>query len=173
MNLPLKRAEAYAEKIVDELAPFCSSIEIAGSIRRKRPEVHDIDIVCIPRDVPGLKRRALLNAHELCCGEQVLRVETVVGIQVDIYFAHAEKPDLFRPIPSNWGTLMVCRTGSAQHNIMLCQQAAKLGMKWDPHHGVFDQNGEWIAGVSEKDVFGALRVGWLAPEKREVGASEP
>ena len=44
-----------------------------------------------------------------------------------------------------------------------------FAMKWDQHHGVFDQNGAWIAGVSEKDVVGALRVGWVAPEKREVG----
>jgi len=170
ITLPLKKAQSYAAKIVAELQPFCRRIEIAGSIRRKRPECHDIDIVCIPSDVPGLKRRAMEKAHEVCSGEQVFRVETIVGIQIDIYFAHLGKPDLFRPLPSNWGTLMVCRTGSAQHNIKLCQQAAKLGLKWDPHHGVFDAGGECVAAATEEEVFAALQLNYVAPEKREVGA---
>jgi hypothetical protein len=38
MNLPYNRARDYAEKIVSELSPYCSRIEIAGSIRRKRRE---------------------------------------------------------------------------------------------------------------------------------------
>jgi len=170
MNLPYKRARDYAEKIVSELSPYCSRIEIAGSIRRKRPEVHDVDIVCIPVDVPGLKKRTLAKATELCCGEQVFRVQTIIGVQVDIYFAHAGKTDLFRPMPSNWGTLLVCRTGSAQHNIKLCNAAAKLGLKWDPHHGVFDAGGECLASATEEEVFAALETFYLAPERREVGA---
>ena len=170
ITLPLKKAQSYAEKIVAELQPYCSRIEIAGSIRRKRPECHDIDIVCIPTDVPGLKKRTLAKACELCCGEQVFRVQTVVGIQIDIYFAHNGKADLFRPLPSNWGTLMVCRTGSAQHNIKLCQQAAKLDLKWDPHHGVFNKAGDCIGAATEEEVFAALETFYLAPERREVGA---
>jgi DNA polymerase (family 10) len=170
ITLPLKKAQSYAEKIVAELQPYCSRIEIAGSIRRKRPECHDIDIVCIPTDVPGLRKRTLAKATELCCGEQVFRVQPVVGIQIDIYFAHNGKTDLFRPLPSNWGTLMVCRTGSAQHNIKLCQAAAKLGLKWDPHHGVFDAGGECLAAATEEEVFAALETFYLAPERREVGA---
>jgi len=170
MNLPYKRAKAYADKIVSELKPYCSRIEIAGSIARKAPVCHDVDIVCIPIDVPGLKKRTLAHAREICCGEQVFRVETTIGIQVDIYFAHAGKPDMFRPLPSNWGTLMVCRTGSKEHNIKLCQQAATLGLHWDPHHGVFNKAGDCLAAATEKEVFAALETFYLPPEKREVGA---
>ena len=170
MKLPLAKAQAYGAKIVAELSPYCSRIELAGSIRRKRPECHDIDIVCIPTDVPGLKRRTLQNATELCCGEQVFRVETSIGIQIDIYFAHAGKNDLFRPMPSNGGTLRVCRTGSKEHNIKLCNAAAKLGLKWDPHHGVFDAGGECVAAAKEEEVFEALKMDYIAPEKREVSA---
>ena len=170
ITLPLKKAQSYADKIVAELRPYCSRIEIAGSIRRQRPQCHDIDIVCIPTDVPGLKKRTLAKATGICCGEQVFRVETIVGIQIDIYFAHAGKADFYRPLPSNWGTLLLCRTGSAQHNIKLCQQAAKLDLKWDPHHGVFDTGGECLAAATEEDVFYALKMDFVPPECREVGA---
>jgi DNA polymerase/3'-5' exonuclease PolX len=168
ITLPLAKAQVYARKIVHELTPFVSRIAIAGSIRRQRPECHDIDIVCVPKDLQGLRRRTLQNALELCCGEQVFRVETSIGIQVDIYFAHDGKPDLFRPLPTNWGTLLLCRTGSAQHNIKLCQQAAKLGLKWDPHHGVFDHAGDCLGAATEEEVFAALETFYLAPERREV-----
>jgi hypothetical protein len=47
MNLPL--ATLYAQQIVTWLTPFCERIEIAGSIRRQRPIVNDIDLVCIPK----------------------------------------------------------------------------------------------------------------------------
>ena len=45
----LQQAQQIAERIKSELAPHCDRIEIAGSIRRKKPEVKDIEIVCIPK----------------------------------------------------------------------------------------------------------------------------
>jgi len=43
-----QKAVNIAADIKSRLLPFCDQIEIAGSIRRRRPMVHDIDIVCIP-----------------------------------------------------------------------------------------------------------------------------
>ncbi len=55
--MKLSTAQAIAEQIKGKLAPFCERIEIAGSIRRKRPEVGDVEIVCVPKTVPcGLFR---------------------------------------------------------------------------------------------------------------------
>jgi len=48
-KLPLSTAITLAESIVTALAPGCSRIAIAGSVRREKPEVGDIEIVCIPR----------------------------------------------------------------------------------------------------------------------------
>ena len=45
----LADAERVAKKIVERLAPFAQCVEIAGSIRRQRPRVNDIDLVAIPR----------------------------------------------------------------------------------------------------------------------------
>ena len=52
--MQLEKAEKIARKYVDLLAPFCERIEIAGSTRRKKPEVGDIEIVCIPKQINDL-----------------------------------------------------------------------------------------------------------------------
>lgn len=53
-RLPLERARQLANAVRDELAPGCQRIEIAGSIRRRKPEIGDIEIVCIPKRSGGL-----------------------------------------------------------------------------------------------------------------------
>ena len=168
MNLPYERARAYAEKIVDELGQYCSRIVVAGSIRRKRPICHDIDIVCIPSDRAALRARVLQSAQlEQCCGEQVFRVTLKSGVQLDIYFAHADESDMFKVVaPCNWGTLLLCRTGSKEHNIKLVQRAAGLGYRWEPHKGVFNGAGDCLASATEEDVFKVLEMEFVEPEER-------
>jgi len=48
-TMKLQQAETIAKNFLSEIKEFCERIEIAGSIRRKKPEVNDIDIVLIPR----------------------------------------------------------------------------------------------------------------------------
>jgi len=168
--MPLERAVAYAEKIVRDLRPFCARIEIAGSIRRRRAVCGDIDLVCIPVNGAGLQDRVMqAAARRHCCGEQVFRVDLKTGVQLDLYMAHEERKDLFRVAqPCNWGSLLLCRTGSKMHNIKLCQRAAQLGLRWDPHAGVFNGAGECIASETEHDIFRALDLPYVAPEAREA-----
>src|SRR5690242_17561878 len=54
-KIPLAAAWELANRVLTELAPFCERIKIAGSIRREKPEVKDLEIVCIPKThrVPG------------------------------------------------------------------------------------------------------------------------
>jgi hypothetical protein len=110
--------------------------------------------------------RAAARKH--VCGEQVFRVELKSGVMLDIYFAHDDRSDLFRVVqPCNWGTLLLCRTGSKEHNIALCRRAAQLGLKWDPHNGVFNGAGDCIAAATEEAVFSALQLEYLPPNRRE------
>lgn len=170
MNLKLDYARKYAAKITEALAPFCAKgkIEVAGSIRRGRPECHDIDLVCLPTDVQGLRERVMESALEVkCCGEQVFRTILKTGVQLDVYFASPGGGDLFLARPCNYGTLLLCRTGSAQHNIYLARRALDKGLKWDPHWGVYDAKGKCIAAETEEDVFRAIGLAWVNPERRE------
>ena len=168
MNLPYERARAYAEKIVDELGQYCTRIAIAGSIRRKRPICHDIDIVCMPSNRAALRARELQSAQvEQCCGEQVFRVTLKSGVQLDIYFAHPEERDMFKVVaPCNWGTLLLNRTGSKEFNIQLVLKAARLGYRWEPHRGVFNGAGDCLASATEEDVFKVLELDFVEPEGR-------
>lgn len=173
-------AHQIALKIVDRLAEYCERIEIAGSIRRGRPEVGDIDLVVLanPGQEEALRARIKAKCRVVSEGPQAMVVEmplaadvqhTTRHLQIDTWFAKRIDPELFAgaSAPStNFGTLWVCRTGSAQHNIRLCQQAQKLGLHWNPHHGVM-RGADCIAAHTEEDVFAALQLPWVAPAFRE------
>ncbi len=100
-------------------------------------------------------------------GDQNFIFETPNGVQIDIFFARGETADMFTPKPGNWGALMVCRTGSKEHNIYLCQHAQRLGMRYAPYDGVYDIHNKLVASNSEVEIFDALRLDYIRPEDRE------
>lgn len=105
-----------AERIKAELAPHCERIEIAGSIRRQKPEVKDIEIVAIPKPYDiGLFQSGIaevINQWQKVKGEMEYGVckytQRILpdGIKVDIFFAE----------PGNWGLQLAVRTGSADYS---------------------------------------------------------
>lgn len=167
MTIDLKSATEKAGKVVEILAPFCARIEIAGSIRRRRPEVGDIDLVIEPK--PG-KRRYIrdrcLSWHPAIIEDgQINLLFKVKGIQIDLFFADEPGRDLFAE-PGNFGSLFICRTGSKDFNIWLCNRATAMGLHWNPYRGVV-QKGKIIASQTEEAVFKALGLDWIKPEERE------
>ncbi|MDD5702117.1 MAG: hypothetical protein PHU23_08725 [Dehalococcoidales bacterium] len=164
-----ENALAIAEDIVEQLRPFCDRIEIAGSIRRKKSWVKDIDLVCIPnnqgRFIAVLQKMGLIKSG----AGKLIRVELQYGfspgIMLDVYIA---TPDI-------WATLLLIRTGSVKHNVSLCMRAKQLGMKLHADGtGLFKivaQGCEGvevrIAGDTEESIFEKLGLPYLPPEKRE------
>jgi DNA polymerase/3'-5' exonuclease PolX len=180
--MKLEPARHFAELIRGILAPFCERIEIAGSIRRQRPNVNDIDFVLLPKHglLAALKARCQQRCRVVRDGEQNYIVAMPVSagqreqlghsgweVQVDIFIAHPGKSDLLQTIPSNYGSLLICRTGSKEHNIFLVEHAKRLGLVWSPYKGVEDGDGYVIAGASEGEIFEALGLEFVAPERRE------
>jgi len=159
-KIALERASATAETIVKHLAPYCKRIEVAGSIRRRRPWVNDIDIVLVPAD-PWNLHQEILN---LCrpfkpkaAGKKIMRIE-VNSIQVDLYFAEEE----------TWATLLLIRTGSAENNIHLCSRAKERGWHLAASgEGLFNEKGERIAGDTELSIYNALGLTYLEPWERD------
>lgn len=157
-KIALERAQRIANKILELLSPDCKKIEVAGSIRRKRPWVNDVDIVLIPRDHWGIHNKLLRLGQMKMSGSKIARV-MYGDIQIDFYFANEE----------TWSTLLLVRTGSAEHNVKLASLAKNRG--WHLHangEGLFDGNGKRIAGNSEESIFAALGLKYLPPERREV-----
>lgn len=181
----IEPARKIAERIVATLKPWCERIDIAGSIRRNRPFVGDIDIVLMANrgQEELIRARLLQSCRRIVAGPQamVVAMNKPVGVdhpanelQIDVWFAHRVEGDLFAgPIVAhNYGTLLVCRTGSKEHNIKLAMRARDLGMKWDPHHGV-SRGGRIIAAEEEAHVFEALQLTMPAPEERDVTIRKP
>jgi len=166
--IPLAKASAYAERICAELAPWCEAPPlIAGSIRRGRPEVGDIDLVILPRDVAAIKARCKVKGRVVTDGAANFIVMMPGEIQVDIFFAHSQVADMFEPQPTNLGSLLLCRTGSVAHNIFLVEYAKRVGLAWEPYRGV-TRNGRVIASDSEAAIYKALQLPYIDPADRET-----
>jgi len=169
---PAEVARAVARKIVEELRPACDRIEIAGSLRRGNPAVHDIDLVLLPKTSSNefslggstlleellehlVERGSLASVR----GKDKVKcfVATKTGIPIDLYVAR----------PETWTTLLLIRTGSKEHNIRLAQRAKELGMKLRASgDGIEDGHGNVLKVDAEEDVFRILGLPYLAPEDR-------
>lgn len=167
--MKLALAFRQAVLITEALRTHCERIEIAGSIRRQRPEVGDIDLVCLPNGIAGregLIARCAQTSKMVKCGEQYVVFELANGFQLDLWFAHRGGGDMFAPDPPNFGVLLLARTGSAMHNVWIAQTAQAAGLHFNPHKGIL-RGREVIASAEEKDIFAALGLDWIAPERRD------
>lgn len=178
-RLSLQRAELIARNIEAALAPFCSRIEVAGSIRRRRQSVGDIDLVCEP--LPGsehllrerLERNTLAREGQRTPKCNVLRWMIVKGepVALGVFLARLAEPGMFAPTPGNWASLYLCRTGSVQHNIRFASRARALGLHWDPYRGLIQKRDgleSVIETPNEEDLYQALSLEWVAPQNREA-----
>lgn len=166
--IPLDKADKLAAKILAALAPYCDQIEIAGSIRRRRPLVGDIDIVCLPKagDYQTLRERVLVHSRVITEGPQTIITRLQNGVQLDLWIARQPTKDLLSETPTNFGMLFLARTGSTQHNIWLCQVAERMGRHFNPNHGIYEGR-RLVASATEEDIFKALQMDFVPPEQRE------
>ena len=78
IRLPLAAARDLAEELAGMLGPFCDRIEIAGSIRREKPDCGDIELVCIPR----IEVTSVQTVPNDLFGEPVEQTQTVNNLDV-------------------------------------------------------------------------------------------
>ena len=148
--------QATAMMVVKALEPYCDKIEVAGSVRRQRPIVNDIDLVVIPRDQRNLDLALMRMGNYKMSGMKIARVE-MDSIPLDIYFA----------TPETFATLFLVRTGSKENNIRLATLAKKRGWRLAASgDGLFDETGRRIAGDTERSIYEALEVPWQEPWER-------
>ena len=154
--MELERAQKIADEVVKRLSPYCWRIEVAGSIRRRKPSPRDIDIVLTPSDLWNLTHEIAGLGPARLMGSKLKRV-LYNGVQIDLYFADEE----------TWATLLLIRTGSKENNIRLATLAKKRGWHLAASgDGLFNKRGERIAGDSEESIYEALGVTYQKPEGR-------
>jgi len=154
-KIELGRAEKTAEAIIQRLRPYCWDIEVAGSIRRRKEWVNDIDLVLIPRDLWNLHHEIAALGSVRMSGNKIMRVD-MGDAQVDMYFCESE----------TWGITLLVRTGSADHNIKLAAMAKKKGLHFSVARGIENEEGEVVASRTEEEVFSALGLNYIPPERR-------
>lgn len=148
------------------LAPHCERILIAGSIRRQKAEVKDIELVCIPKRGGGMFgedfSEGFTTAVHRCL--QVQKGSAVNGRYIKGFAYSGTKVDLFTCTPDNWGYILTLRTGSAEHNIKLVQRLAANGYRCKD--GQVWWRGTVVPLPTEFDVFRRAGLPWTEPKDR-------
>ncbi|HUS37323.1 MAG TPA: hypothetical protein VM680_18395 [Verrucomicrobiae bacterium] len=168
--IPLQKAERWANQVADALRPYCHRLEIAGSIRRRKPFCGDIDIVVEPADLEQLRARIIDGKEVVQNGNQNIHVRLANDLEIQVFMARPASRDMFEEIPSNWGSLLLLRTGSKEHNIFLAQTARANMLEWKVYEGLF-KDGKLIASDSEEAIFKALYLDYVPPQKREIAGN--
>lgn len=187
---PLHAALAAAERAVALLRDGCERIEIAGSIRRRRPDVKDIELVVVPRYQPDLfggpgadllnqQIRLCVQAHDLqwCTGKTGRRAPERLDdrryYQLSLVAREPWSIDLFavRP-PAQWGAIMAIRTGPEEYARELVTSARRRGLRCEDDRLLVS---EWIGPVistrelatpEERDFIEACGMPYRPPEDR-------
>jgi DNA polymerase/3'-5' exonuclease PolX len=170
-RIPLAQADRIAEATRAALSPYCERIAIAGSVRRRRSFVGDIEIACIPRLIPtGLFGDELITDPDFCA--MVNQWPAVRG-KPDAKHTQRRLPDgilldLFMADAENWGLIFAIRTGSADFSRhILATGWVKAGYHSDEGR-LRARDGTIVPVREEHDLFTLLGIPWVDPEAREV-----
>jgi DNA polymerase (family 10) len=149
-----------AERIIGELqkAAGVKRISVAGSLRRCRETIGDIDILCDGKDGAEIIRkfRELPSvAQVLAAGETKGSIVVEGGVQVDLRVVE----------PDSYGAALQYFTGSKAHNVRVREIAKKKGLKVS-EYGVF-RGKKRIGGRDEEDIYRAIGIPMMPPEIRE------
>ncbi|AWW41154.1 MULTISPECIES: DNA polymerase/3'-5' exonuclease PolX [Streptomyces] len=155
-------ATDVAEGIVAELSRVegCRKCAYAGSLRRGRETIGDIDVLAAASDSEPLMRAftELPDVTEVIArGRTKTSVRTTKGLSVDLRVVP----------PDSWGAALQYFTGSKSHNIRTRERAVHQGLKLS-EYGLFDaESGERVVSRTEEEVYARLGLPWIAPALRE------
>uniref|UniRef100_C6DY60 DNA polymerase beta n=1 Tax=Geobacter sp. (strain M21) TaxID=443144 RepID=C6DY60_GEOSM len=146
-------------QVLKERAPL-ERVEVAGSIRRRRDSIKDIDIVATSPD-PAAVMAAFVDlpqVHDVIMrGPTRASVTIREGVQVDLRVVD----------PISYGAALAYLTGSQAHNVRLREMAQKRGLKIN-EYGIFrEEDNQRLGGVDEEDIYRLLDLAFVPPVLRE------
>lgn len=182
IKYPRTQALAIAEELQAMLSPACERIAIAGSLRRGKPEVGDIELLFVSKK--SQRPDGLFDSVEVNVCSEVCDMLLKHGIlakrpNVNGHFAWGESNklaihvasgipvDLFATSLPAWWVALVIRTGSKETNLALTNGAMKKGASLMAYGiGVRWSNGEITPAISEQHVFEMCGIPYVEPHER-------
>ncbi|TDC70866.1 DNA polymerase/3'-5' exonuclease PolX [Actinomadura sp. GC306] len=155
-------AATVADEVVAALSalPQVERCEHAGSLRRMRETIGDVDVLAAsrdPRPVMAAFTALPLVAEVIAGGEKKTSVRTAKGLQVDLRVVP----------PESWGAALQYFTGSQAHNIRTREIAVKAGLKLSEYGLFHAESNELIVSETEEEVYERLGLPWIHPALRE------
>jgi DNA polymerase (family 10) len=137
--------------------PGCQRCAYAGSLRRWRETIGDVDILAAADDSAPLMAAFSAGHQVIASGPTKTSIRTPDGIQVDLRVVQLDA----------WGAALQYFTGSQAHNIAVRQIAIRNKLKLS-EYGLFDnETGELIVSRTEEEVYARLGLDWIPPAMRE------
>jgi DNA polymerase (family X) len=158
LNAAAETAAAVIEAV--GVMPGCQRIAPAGSLRRARESIGDVDVLAAAEDSAPLMAALTampVAAEIIASGPTKTSIRTAAGLQVDL-----------RVVPLDaWGAALQYFTGSQEHNVRIRELAVRKKLKLS-EYGLFDtETGELIVSRTEEEVYERLGMQWIPPTLRE------
>lgn len=138
-------------------------VEVAGSYRRRKETVGDVDILAISSTPQAVMERFVSYP-------QVRQVDMAGDTRATVLLASKLQVDLRVLAEQDAGAALVYFTGSKEHNIVLRKRALECGLsvnEYGVHRTTGRELGERVAGRTEEDVYASVELPWIPPELRE------
>jgi DNA polymerase (family 10) len=171
--MQLAEAQKIAEELKSLLAPECQCIEIAGSIRRRKPFVNDIELLVIPKYMDGADQLdeeiKKLMAEGLLGYRRNVRGSIAYGPKnkLLVYLPSGIGVDVFSTDEDCWWVSLVVRTGGEITNRRIATAAIRKGWHLQAYGRGFSTPRGEVVCHSEEEVFRAVGLPYLPPERRE------
>ena len=177
-HISLAHAMHYATEAYDLVRPWCSRIEVAGSIRRRAGTVGDVELVVVPLATHDMLGSAVGDQLTEYLGAAIsdgadgwaYRLaedggRAGFGPMNKLLLLDRFPIDIFTATPENWGMTMFIRTGPKEWNVRAMSRFQQLGMAGHAYGGV-TRDGVEVTCPAEMDVFRLLGWEWTDPQMR-------
>ncbi len=140
--------------------PAAIAVSEAGSVRRRRETVRDLDLIATSSDAPAL-------ITTFCGGKWVAEVAARGDTKATVVGHDGLRFDLRVVPPECYGNVLQHFTGSKDHNIALREDAQRRGLSISEYGVTIVETGEVVTHASEAELYEYLGYAWIAPELRE------
>jgi len=181
---PRADAVRVARELVDAIQPHCERLVVAGSLRRRKKTVGDVEILYISSVEVRPARGDLFRTEHVNVAEEAIQRLEHSGViarrlnkrgnqtygcknKLMTHVSSGIPVDLFAATDDVWWNYLVCRTGGAQNNINIAQAAKAIGWTWNPYGVGFSRPGDVRQVNSERDVYEFVGLEYLEPWERQ------